>query len=390
MTMYDVCLDICLNVPAERLPLPQHEIPHYLRGLQEKAYRKFIWSSSTFFEWMRAHDRSPSPLGNLPATMSLEEATDHCNRVAPFYILRDEAYVCGTDSPGNVELLIGDLQNYLFRKWFRPYRSEIKYGRFLAKIIVPLPSRLPGDTRPKHMVELVKGLNASVGAGVDKIQNDAKALEGYARKTKLYGPAGRLGNNRSRAQIIRDQHNFILQPLFRSIAVALRVKHYDVEVNDIGSMPVLIVRTGIEDGLSAPITFDSIAPHLRMFVLSGPKGVISAVETDIETAVNFLMDLEQQENAAFGLRPDPVESTRNLQSGCLRSPELLLGTAERLGWHKDIQPLEGPSSQLVDMERYPTWSGQGFEKHTMHEGNFERHKRRIQDFWQRRREALAS
>jgi hypothetical protein len=181
------------------------------------------------------------------------------------------------------------------------------------------------------MVGLVKGLNASVCAGVDNTQSAVKALEGYARKTKLKGLAGSLGHNRSRAQIIRDQHNFILQPDSRAVAVAIRVKHYNIEIEDIERMPVLS---------SAPVTrmasahlfnFDSIAPHLRMIVLEGAEGVISAVETDLETAVCFLMDLEQRETAAFGLRPDPVESTRKLQSGCLESRECLLREAKWLG-----------------------------------------------------------
>lgn len=210
---------------------------------------------------------------------------------------------------------------------------------------------LPEETRPKHTVGLIKGLNASICAAVDKTQNAAKALKGYARKTKLYGLAGRLAYERSRAQIIRDQHNFILQPLFRALAVAIRVQHYDVELTDIGRMPVTLVRTGVEDGLSAPITFDSIASHLTMVVLSGANGVMTAVETDLETAVGFLMDLEQREIATFGLRPDPVESTRNLQSGCLVSRKGLLEEAERLSWSKDMQPLKGPSSSWVEMAK---------------------------------------
>lgn len=44
--------------------------------------------------------------------MSLEEAVYHCNRVAPFYILRNEDHA----APGYVELLLNDLLYYLFGK----------------------------------------------------------------------------------------------------------------------------------------------------------------------------------------------------------------------------------------------------------------------------------
>lgn len=237
------------------------------------------------------------------------------------------------------------------------------------------------------MVGLVKGLNASVCAGVDQTQNAAKALKGYARKTKLHGLAGRLGYNRSRAQIIRDQHNFILQPLFRAVAVAIRVKNYTIEVSDIGRMPVLIVRTGIEDGLSAPITFESIAPYLGMVVSSGAKGVISAVETDLETAVGFLMDLEQREIAAFGLQPDPVESTRNLQSGCLESREFLLRQLSSLVGTRTCSHWKD-RARVGSTWRYLTWSGQGFEFQTSYEESFKRRKEREQAYKKRYEEGL--
>lgn len=102
----------CLGVPAQKPPLPQHEILHYLRSCQEVAYRDVIWSHSMGQRWKHTYDRGPSPLGNLPATMSLEEAVYHCNRVAPFYILRNEDHA----APGYVELLLNDLLYYLFGK----------------------------------------------------------------------------------------------------------------------------------------------------------------------------------------------------------------------------------------------------------------------------------
>lgn len=115
------------------------------------------------------------------------------------------------------------------------------------------------------------------------------------------------------------------------MAVVIRGEHYTTEVCDFGRLPVHIVRTRVEDGLSAPITFDSIPEDQREGVVCENGVEISAIETTLETAVSFLMDLEQREIAAFGLQPDPVESTRNLENGFLNSPVELLGLAERLG-----------------------------------------------------------
>lgn len=95
-----------------------------------------------------------------------------------------------------------------------------------------------------------------------------------------------------------------------------------MEDSNIEYLPRSIIRTGNEEGLSAPITFDPIAEDLRKGIVFGDKGEISAVETTLETAINFLMDLEQRAIAAFGLRPYPVESTRGLKSGFIDIPGL--------------------------------------------------------------------
>ncbi|KAJ4194520.1 hypothetical protein NW767_010024 [Fusarium falciforme] len=63
------------------------------------------------------------------------------------------------------------------------------------------------------------------------------------------------------------------------------------------------------------------------------------------------MALEEREDAAFGPQPDPVASTAN---SCYLFRE---NRAEQLDW--DNGPLAGPSSQWMDMNQYPTWTGLG-------------------------------
>jgi hypothetical protein len=126
---------------------------------------------------------------------------------------------------------------------------------------------------------------------------------------------------------------------------------------DIGQLSVLVIRTGVEEGLSAPISFDPIAHQISAFS-HGSHGE-TAVETALDTAVDFVMDLEEREVAAFGLRPDPVASTRGLEDGCFQGPSFR-HKATRLGWARwGDDPLVGPSSQWVDLEKYeekPGWS----------------------------------
>ena len=62
---------------------------------------------------------------------------------------------------------------------------------------------------------------------------------------------------------IRNQKFLLLQPLFRAVAIVIKSADYTTAVPAIAEVPVLIVLTGVEDGLSAPITFDPIAERVR-------------------------------------------------------------------------------------------------------------------------------
>ncbi|KAJ9426105.1 hypothetical protein QL093DRAFT_2076454 [Fusarium oxysporum] len=105
------------------------------------------------------------------------------------------------------------------------------------------------------------------------------------------------------------------------------------------SLKVLIVLTGETKGLSGPISFASIADKSEIRTLNG----LEAVETDLETAVDFTMDLEHREEAIFGLHPIQL----------LLREEL----AERFGWKGG--KIVGPSSRWVDMNMYIAWTGFG-------------------------------
>ena len=62
---------------------------------------------------------------------------------------------------------------------------------------------------------------------------------------------------------IRNQKFLLLQPLFRAVAIVIKSADYTTAVPAIAEVPVLIVLTVVEDGLSAPITFDPLAERVR-------------------------------------------------------------------------------------------------------------------------------
>jgi hypothetical protein len=93
----------------------------------------------------------------------------------------------------------------------------------------------------------------------------------------------------------------MLNPLFKAILMIVCTDEYNDEDRDtIGSFPVYLVRTGVEDGLSAPISFDSISAKVE------PQEAEGTVKTKLDTAIDFVMALDAREEAAFGPQPNPL------------------------------------------------------------------------------------
>ncbi|PTD05997.1 hypothetical protein FCULG_00000070 [Fusarium culmorum] len=119
-------------------------------------------------------------------------------------------------------------------------------------------------------------------------------------------------------------------------------------------MLVLVLLTGEVNGLSGPISFDSIETEIERVTISG----LSGVRTKLEVAVDFIMCLEKRETAAFGPQPDLVASTTNEPHpeeyyGSLYEAETY--SAREMGWR--YGPIVGPSSKWVSMKSYPEWTG---------------------------------
>lgn len=72
-------------------------------------------------------------------------------------------------------------------------------------------------------------------------------------------------------------------------------------------MRVLLVLTGVEEGLRAPITLKSIADEIIAHHQTDDS--VKVVETSLDTAVRFVMKLEERELTAFGPRPDSRNPT---------------------------------------------------------------------------------
>ncbi|KAK0721172.1 hypothetical protein B0H67DRAFT_644322 [Lasiosphaeris hirsuta] len=74
-------------------------------------------------------------------------------------------------------------------------------------------------------------------------------------------------------------------------------------------------RSSLEYGQFLAKTIVPEAPSLPTGAKPSDVVDIVVVETMLETAVSFVMNLKEREVAAFGLQPDPVASTKGLEDG---------------------------------------------------------------------------
>jgi hypothetical protein len=193
-----------------------------------------------------------------------------------------------------------------------------------------------------------------------RVENTQQRLGGRSHETtspnEMNGVRKEVGL--SDWEPVHEQKFRIMQPLFRAVAIAIKQDDYSIAVPDIAQIPVLLIITGVEEGLSAPITFDSIADKISAHHKT--KDSLQAAETNLATAVSFVMGLEKRELAAFGPRPDPAETCKDPSRSCLLGRGEALFLAQQRGWEGDEAP-EGPSSTWVDFNIYREWTGEGAE-----------------------------
>ena len=103
-----------------------------------------------------------------------------------------------------------------------------------------------------------------------------------------------------RTRIVKEHQYCRIQPLFRALVIIINSRDYRLEDSkSLGRMPVFVAHTGLEEGLSAPVTFDSLGDRVEIC-----PGVI---KTTLETAIGIVINLEARERA---VRPAARSSGR--------------------------------------------------------------------------------
>ena len=144
---------------------------------------------------------------------------------------------------------------------------------------------------------------------------------------------------------------------------------YFVLDEEIQRQDALIVLTGDDSGLSAPVTFDSIrAQSLPTEREDGMiYGDLQVIRVPLSTAVRFIIDLEQREEAAF---PSPYIATdRSLGP---HTDNISMGTITATEWADEVlQRIDDKGLADVFEARSATQKLQARERGECHEVEFE-------------------
>lgn len=135
-------------------------------------------------------------------------------------------------------------------------------------------------------------------------------------------------------------------------------KSYPLRECNLPTMGVQIIRTGVENGLSAPIDLETHVGNAHVNKFIGEHGQpLEMAYTTLETAYSILDTLEKRETAAYGSRPDLAK----IPDGGFRRQQLerFSKEAERLGWGDEEFNVEMPSSQWVDTRPFPKCQARG-------------------------------
>lgn len=327
---------------GEVKPPSKENILHNLRGLQESEHFNNLycwdgWAGRQYPDMVRLVD-----LDSLSG-MYIGYANGACNRTAPVLLIQDSWHHYLT-----TDIFVQELLMYKYKRWFRPYESNIDKGQFLTKVCtLPKSPAPPTEACSQETADYIKIWNANLCARI-----------ALAQSNELDYEEENVG-----------EHLYHIRPLFRAVVVAIRYSSFNVMVTDISTISVLVIRTGVEDGLSAPIDLEQVPESDRRAVVTDSQGRLSAVEVTLETAITFLMALEKREEADGPVTRDVIQSTRILDPMC----DTAASRREEFGWDDEkMGLLRGPSSSWVDAAKRPTWSGEGNESFKYYQEMLER------------------
>lgn len=346
--------------------MSREEVLHYLRGRREQDHRELVqigfehnpccWNSKPQHRpEYDTHVRLLRAGGRILTAGAAAHFLEFCNKTVPIYILTSPRKDDNTTLP----VLRSSLVNYLYNKWFRPYKTDIEFFQFFAKPIVPMHLECP-DTKPS-------------AALIDALVKESRAIAHWVNTALVWfvstAKEGTVqGEGKDLTLPLMSWHGWdrstplqchTLSPIFQSIGLVLCTEGWDGEHStEMGKMSVCMFLTGRdpkEAGLSAPITFDAIEDDKIQAVLQ--RGPRRTVQTTLETAVDFIMELERREAAAAAaglIMPSILDVAE-------RYPPPKIPEAYSHLFQEGT--VSGRSSEWIDTNVYKEWTGKGASQH---------------------------
>ncbi|KAI3391471.1 hypothetical protein diail_7335 [Diaporthe ilicicola] len=351
----------------ENHEMSKEEVLHYLRAKRESQHRCGIQHGFKYdsFCWNSKPTQRPclDKKARFRRARTVERYISYTddffelsNKSVPLYVLTSSRLGERQWNLSKVHAcLLTSLCCYLFDKWFRPYHSDIDFNQFIAKIIVPMDLECR-DTRPSAaMVGDIAEINGEVVNYLEAIKRKlVEGVETHCAKEKHQRPEPGFTNYSWEDRDLaaspgRVMCHYSVPALFKSLGVILCTEAWNkTGPSEIGNTSVCMFLTGMENsGLSAPITFDSIEDKIQAVLQLGPK---KAVQTTLDTAIDFIMELERREaSAAAGNPKDPVLGTD------YPKPDF----PEAYNHFFEGVTTWGPSSEWIDVNAYQKWTGPG-------------------------------
>lgn len=144
-----------------------------------------------------------------------------------------------------------------------------------------------------------------------------------------------------------DPRFYILQPIFRALPIIFPSQTCSLFKPVFSTISVFLVLTGIIEGLSSPITFESLNN------VEYKRYSDTLIQLPFEDAIAFIEKVEAYENAVYGYRPDLATVNQEPYQHHLEKLGNVGDTMVQLGW-KGQPRLLGPSSEWVwNPKKYP-------------------------------------
>ena len=248
--------------PDEQL---RRQYLYRLRAEQEYDFLEVNWHINMWITWKIREGREFIPgMEEFPGRLYPRRIWECFNKSFPIFVL---------EYPEGRGRHVGDkvmskVCRLLINKWFQPYKSVIQWGRFLAK--------------PMFYAVAESSTLENTGEIVERVRTLSQALS-YAMQTAL-------------KESFDESHlrqKLVIQRLFRSVAVVLWDSDFAPWVTKTADIRALVVTTGFNNGLSAPIDIPGSESYC--------DGDASALTTTFGEAIDLLISLEKREETAFGI-----------------------------------------------------------------------------------------